>query len=561
MATRTVTTDTTTDQTLTLTWSTDELSDSFVEWGAAPTNLGTVVGRPEKVRDHSVTVTGLTPVTTYHYRVGSVDAANNAPTRSDVADVTTGLLGDMVPPTAPKTVQVIAGSNAAWLTWPDSPEEDVAGYNVYRSPAGLPAELVASALSAPEFLDKGLSNGESYSYTVTAVDQALPPNESLQSEAAAASPLMQQAPGSPVWYEGAASASGGTLTVVNATAASRKDLTYVFQVSSNVSFTDVVASAALVPEGTEKTRWSFSRALQQDEQYWWRARADDGLFAGPWMEPNAVTVTGFVGDFNEDGRVGFDDFFAFADHFGEGSAAGKLSATWAMLAHEQLKPRLELVEIHRDKAVIALRLTADRPIRGVGVILSHAPDLIMSSASAKLTGSDVGRERLETVFRSPAPHHTIGASFCLNNAVPSNVEDQVLELSFDLSSDVMGTDVFLQSLQVIAADGSLYRADLSDVHVTLAPQEYRLAEPYPNPFNPAVQIDYALPHSGEVEIVVYNILGQKVRTLLSDWQEAGFQRIAWHGLDDANRQMASGVYLIRVTTSGLLRTRQVVLIR
>ena len=387
--------------------------------------------------------------------------------------------------------------------------------------------------------------------------------------------------------------------MVNATAGGRKDLTYVFQVSSNVSFTDVVANAALVPEGTEKTRWSFSRDLQQDEQYWWRARADDGLFAGPWMEPNAVTVTGFVGDFNEDGRVGFDDFFQFADHFGlvEGAPstggrvwdatfdlnrdgavdfddffvfadhfglgwlAGKRSATWSMLAHEQLKPRLELVEIHRDKAVIALRLTADRPIRGVGVILSHAPDLIMSSASAKLTGSDVGRERLETVFRSPDPHQTIGASFCLNNAVPSNVEDQVLELSFDLSSDVMGTDVFLQSLQVIAADGSLYRADLADVHVTLAPQEYRLAEPYPNPFNPAVQIDYALPHSGEVETVVYNILGQKVRTLLSDWQEAGFQRIAWHGLDDANRQMASGVYLIRVTTSGLLRTRKVVLIR
>ena len=98
-------------------------------------------------------------------------------------------------------------------------------------------------------------------------------------------------------------------------------------------------------------------------------------------------------DLNRDGVVGFDDFFAFADHFGLGWLAGKRSATWAMLAHEQLKPRLELVEIHRDKAVIALRLTADRPIRGVGVILSHAPDLIMSSASAKLTGSDVGRER------------------------------------------------------------------------------------------------------------------------------------------------------------------------
>ena len=410
---------------------------------------------------------------------------------------------------------------------------------------------------------------------------------------------MQQAPGSPVGYEGAASASGGTLTVVNATAAGRKELTYVFQVSSNVSFTDVVASAALVPEGTEKTRWSFSRDLQQDEQYWWRARADDGLFAGPWMEPNAVTVIGLVGDFNEDGRVGFadffqfadhfglvegapstegrvwdatfdlnrdggvgfDDFFIFADHFGEDSAAGKRSATWAMLAHEQLKPRLELAEIHRDKAVIALRLTADRPIRGVGVILSHAPDLIMSSASGKLTGSDVGRERLETVFRSPHPDQTVAASFYLHKAVPSNVEDQVLELSFDLSSDVMGTDVFLQSLQVIAADGSLYRADLANVHVTLVPQEYSLSEPFPNPFNPAVQIDYALPHAGEVEIVVYNILGQKVRTLLSDWQEAGFQRIAWHGLDDANRQMASGVYLIRVTTSGLLRTRKVVLIR
>ena len=67
--------------------------------------------------------------------------------------------------------------------------------------------------------------------------------------------------------------------------------------------------------------------------------------------------------------------------------------------------------------------------------------------------------------------------------------------------------------------------------------------------------------SGEVEIAVYNILGQRVRTLVSERQEAGFKSIRWHGLDDENRQMASGVYLIRVTTSGLRSTRKVMLLR
>ena len=590
----------TTDQTLTFTWSTDELSDSFVEWGLARTELGTVVGRPEKILEHRITITGLTPGTIYHYRVGSVDAANNAPTRSDVSEVTTELLGDVVPPSAPETVQVTAGSEAAWVTWTDSQEEDVAGYNVYRSTTGSQAELVASSLSEPEFLDRGLSNGKTYAYTVTAVDQALPPNESARSEEAEASPSSPQAPGSPTGYDAAASRSGGTLTVVNATAVTdRTDLTYVFQVSSDVSFSDVVASAALIREGSEQTRWSFARDLQRDEEYWWRARASDGLFAGPWMVPSSVTVTGFVGDFSGDGRVDLidffqfadhfgliegepttggrppwdatydltgdgavdlHDFFIFADHFGEGQA-GKLSAAWGTLAHGQLNPRLEVVEIDRYRAVIALRLRPDRPVRGVGVTLFHTPGVGVSGAGVKLADIDDKPERLEAVFNSRDPARTIAASYYIDSVVPPKAHGQVLELSFELPADVMGTDVFLEDLWISDASGGLYRADLADVRVTLAPQNYRLSCAYPNPFNPVVQIDYGLPVSGEVEIAVYNILGQRVRTLVSERQEAGFKSIRWHGLDDENRQMASGVYLIRVTTSGLRSTRKVMLLR
>ena len=63
------------------------------------------------------------------------------------------------------------------------------------------------------------------------------------------------------------------------------------------------------------------------------------------------------------------------------------------------------------------------------------------------------------------------------------------------------------------------------------------------------------------EIVIYDILGQRVRTLASGWHGAGSHQVQWHGDDDLGRRAAPGVYLYRLVTQAGVSTRRMVLLK
>ena len=67
----------------------------------------------------------------------------------------------------------------------------------------------------------------------------------------------------------------------------------------------------------------------------------------------------------------------------------------------------------------------------------------------------------------------------------------------------------------------------------------------PNPFKDQTIIKYALPQSGVVRIVVYNILGQRVRVLKNRQEGAGIHEVIWDGRDRIGREVSSGVYFVR----------------
>ncbi len=69
---------------------------------------------------------------------------------------------------------------------------------------------------------------------------------------------------------------------------------------------------------------------------------------------------------------------------------------------------------------------------------------------------------------------------------------------------------------------------------------------YPNPFNPETTISYNIDKASDVELTIYNIKGQKVRTLVDDQQEAGRHDIVWDGTDGKGKKVASGTYLYKV---------------
>ncbi|MFC1692269.1 lamin tail domain-containing protein, partial [Candidatus Latescibacterota bacterium] len=78
------------------------------------------------------------------------------------------------------------------------------------------------------------------------------------------------------------------------------------------------------------------------------------------------------------------------------------------------------------------------------------------------------------------------------------------------------------------------------------PAVFSLRQNYPNPFNPVTTIEFSLPESGYVTLVIYNMMGQKVRELVAENMQAGAHSVIWDGKDDNGYDISSGVYISRL---------------
>ena len=93
------------------------------------------------------------------------------------------------------------------------------------------------------------------------------------------------------------------------------------------------------------------------------------------------------------------------------------------------------------------------------------------------------------------------------------------------------------------------------------PDEFSLADPFPNPFNPTVTIQYSIREPAAVTIDFYNVLGQKVRSLERQQVMPGTHRKEWNGKDDAGRVLPSGVYVVRVNAGNRFQHKKVVYLK
>ena len=93
------------------------------------------------------------------------------------------------------------------------------------------------------------------------------------------------------------------------------------------------------------------------------------------------------------------------------------------------------------------------------------------------------------------------------------------------------------------------------------PDEFCLTQNYPNPFNPVTNFTYKLPASQVVNITVYDISGRKICTLVNDTVSQGDHSVSWTGVDDHGHNVASGVYVYRMTAGDFVKTRKMTLLK
>ncbi len=120
-------------------------------------------------------------------------------------------------------------------------------------------------------------------------------------------------------------------------------------------------------------------------------------------------------------------------------------------------------------------------------------------------------------------------------------------------SAIAGSDTVLSDNgpRFVLVDGTSLSVDEDFI-----PTEFALRQNYPNPFNPVTTIQFDIPEAGEVRLDVYNILGEKVATLVQGRHEIGRYTIRW----DASG-MASGMYFYRISSAKFTATKKLVLMK
>jgi len=84
---------------------------------------------------------------------------------------------------------------------------------------------------------------------------------------------------------------------------------------------------------------------------------------------------------------------------------------------------------------------------------------------------------------------------------------------------------------------------------------------FPNPFNPSTTISFSLPIESRIDLIIYNIKGQKVKTLMDAYTGKGIFEVNWNGKDEMGKSVSSGQYLIKLKQNGIETTSKIMLLK
>jgi PKD repeat protein len=128
--------------------------------------------------------------------------------------------------------------------------------------------------------------------------------------------------------------------------------------------------------------------------------------------------------------------------------------------------------------------------------------------------------------------------------------------------EIRGRDANITiSYKGITSQGEVAGKMTTSLTIENIPDEFVLYSNYPNPFNPTTKIDYGLPEVSNVKLIIYDILGREVNTLVNEFQDAGYKSITWHGTDAFGKNVGAGMYFYLIQAGEFRKVRKMVLLK
>ncbi len=172
---------------------------------------------------------------------------------------------------------------------------------------------------------------------------------------------------------------------------------------------------------------------------------------------------------------------------------------------------------------------------------------------------------IETGYECMAIHSLENEGVMSNwNDVPATEEDsdycfdfKLIDINDDGLQDIVYYGIKGKKINVMINNSVVFPNSDTDI------PEYKtqLLGNYPNPFNPETKISYSMANSGNAELTIYNIKGQRVKTLVNDHVESGEHSTIWNGKDDKDSDVSSGVYFYRLKTAEGVQNRKMLLLK
>lgn len=208
---------------------------------------------------------------------------------------------------------------------------------------------------------------------------------------------------------------------------------------------------------------------------------------------------------------------------------------------------MDLGDLNPDDSLMTIRLEWTRQIT-----LDYLP--LIAAEPAPCTVTPVAMAKAEHSSRS-----ILLSALTRDDGQTVTLEPgEQLELEFEAPTPPDGQ----QQTIVIKAVGRYDRRQVDhEADPSTIPGSYEFAQNYPNPFNPTTTFEFALPQSGRVSLEIYNLLGQKVATVIKRSYPVGRHTVAWDGATDRGTPIASGIYFARFTADAFTATKKLVVMK
>ena len=133
--------------------------------------------------------------------------------------------------------------------------------------------------------------------------------------------------------------------------------------------------------------------------------------------------------------------------------------------------------------------------------------------------------------------------------------------TYSFTDETVTTGTFSYRLKQLDYDGTFEYSDEIIVELDFNPSDYSLSQNFPNPFNPNTTVQFQVPKPSDVNIKIYDMLGQEIRILFAGQVASGKYTVEWDGLNDSGARMSSGNYIYTMIAGDFVETKQMILLK